>query len=327
MQVRNWIGTLNGIDASFDAEGYLRTMVERGLAKYAVGQLERGSESGRLHLQYFVQMERSRRLAHMRSVICDRSHWEPMYGSVAQARAYATKDDTRVEGPWEFGLMSSVGKRRGLEEAVDCVKAGMSLSKVAEEFSLAWVAHGRGLTSLRQQLKLDADRRSFGPEGPEVWVLWGPSGTRKSRFVAARWPDAFWKAPESKWWDGYSGQETVVLDDFKDYAMPLVELQRLLDWYPLWVEVKGGSDADDGQEVRPDLEHQPGRLVSQGGPTSHRPPPNLRLRRALRPPDRVPGRVGSFPPAWAGGRGWGNTRAQPRDPPWTRCPRRHRQLA
>ena len=35
-------------------------MVERGLAKYAVGQLERGSESGRLHLQYFVQMERSR---------------------------------------------------------------------------------------------------------------------------------------------------------------------------------------------------------------------------------------------------------------------------
>ena len=104
-------------------------------------------------------------------------------------------------------------------------------------------------------------------------MLWGPSGTGKSRFVAARWPDAFWKAPESKWWDGYSGQETVVLDDFKDYAMPLVELQRLLDWYPLWVEVKGGSDADDGQEVRPDLEHQPGRLVSQGGPTSHRPPP------------------------------------------------------
>ena len=91
---------------------------------------------------------------------------------------------------------------------------------MAEEFSLAWVAHGRGLTSLRQQLKLDADRRSFGPEGPEVWVLWGPSGTGKSRFVAACWPDAFWKAPESKWWDGYSGQETVVLDDFKDYAMP-----------------------------------------------------------------------------------------------------------
>ena len=40
------------------------------------------------------------------------------------------------------------------------MKAGMSLSKVAEEFSLAWVAYGRGLTSLRQQLKPDADRPS-----------------------------------------------------------------------------------------------------------------------------------------------------------------------
>ena len=151
-------------------------MVERGLAKYAVGQLERGSETGRLHLQYFVQMERSRRLAHMRTVICDRSHWEPMYGSVAQARAYATKEDTRVEGPWEFGLMSSVGKRRGLEEAVDCVKAGMALSKVAEEFSLAWVAHGRGLTSLRQQLKLDADRRPSGPRARRYGCYGGLPG-------------------------------------------------------------------------------------------------------------------------------------------------------
>ena len=88
---------------------------------------------------------------------------------------------------------------------------------------------------------MDADRRSFGPEGPEVWVLWGPSGTGKSRFVAKRWPKAFWKSPEAKWWDGYAGQEVVVLDDFKDYAMPLVDLQRLLDWYPLWVEVKGRS--------------------------------------------------------------------------------------
>ena len=143
--------------------------------------------------------------------------------------------------PWEYGALAAAGKRRGLDEAVDSVKAGVPLHEVAAEYSLAWVSHGKGLTSLRQMLKLDADRRSFGPDGPEVWVLWGPSGTGKSRWVAATWPDAFWKAPESKWWDGYSGQETVVLDDFKDYAMPLVELQRLLDWYPLWVEVKGGS--------------------------------------------------------------------------------------
>ena len=72
--------------------------------------------------------------------------------------------------------MSSVGKRRGLEEAVDCVKAGMALSKVAEEFSLAWVAHGRGLTSLRQQLKPDADRRSSAPRGRRYGCYGGLPG-------------------------------------------------------------------------------------------------------------------------------------------------------
>ena len=54
------------------------------------------------------------------------------------------------------------------------------------------------------------------PPGPGA----GVGVILERRFVAARWPDAFWKAPESKWWDGYSGRETVVLDDFKDYAMP-----------------------------------------------------------------------------------------------------------
>ena len=98
-----------------------------------------------------------------------------MYGSVAQARAYATKEDTRVEGPWEFSLMSSVGKRRGLEEAVDCVKAGMSLSKVAEEFSLAWVAMAEPDVPA-PAAELDADRRSFGPEARRYGCYGGLPG-------------------------------------------------------------------------------------------------------------------------------------------------------
>ena len=73
----------------------------------------------------------------------------------------------------------------------------------------------------------------MGPLGPQ-WHRQEPLG---SCYLARR----LLEVAGVKWWDGYSGQETVVLDDFKDYAMPLVELQRLLDWYPLWVEVKGGS--------------------------------------------------------------------------------------
>ena len=241
IQVRTWIATLHGCQEDTDYDEWMRRCFEGGHCKYICGQLERGEDTGRLHLQFMVQFDRSKRLNGVRAAISEQAHWEPVHGSTVQCKAYVTKEATRVAGPWEYGALAAAGKRRGLDEAVDSVKAGVPLHEVAAEYSLAWVSHGKGLTSLRQMLKLDADRRSFGPEGPEVWVLWGPSGTGKSRWVAATWPDAFWKSPESKWWDGYSGQETVVLDDFKDYAMPLVELQRLLDWYPLWVEVKGGS--------------------------------------------------------------------------------------
>ena len=48
----------------------------------------------------------------------------------------------------------------------------------------------------------------------------------------------------------------MVLDDFKDYAMPLVELQRLLDWYPCGWKSRA-ERADDGQEVRPDSNTSP----------------------------------------------------------------------
>ena len=88
-------------------------------------------------------------------------------GLICKPRPTAPKEATRVSGPWEYGCLSCVGKRRGLEEAIECVKGGVPLHVVAAEFSMAWVSHGKGLTSLRQQLKLDQDRRSFGPEGPE----------------------------------------------------------------------------------------------------------------------------------------------------------------
>ena len=73
-KARNWMGTMNGIDESFDGEGYLRSLVEIGLVKFAAGQLERG-ESGNIHLQYYIQRERQTTFATIKRQICDRSHW------------------------------------------------------------------------------------------------------------------------------------------------------------------------------------------------------------------------------------------------------------
>lgn len=217
-------------------------MLDGGKLSFGVLQLEEAPTTGQHHYQGYVQLPRKQRLTWLKRHVLEGAHWEVARGTAQQNIDYCTKADSRVAGPWRDGAMKSQGGAgTAFDEAVDAVKEGMPLHEVAAEWPGVWVRHGKGLCDLRQRLQLKRDRRSFGPDGPELWVLYGPSGTGKSRFVAEHWPDAFWKIPGEKWWDGYEEHETVVLDDFKVGELRLTDLQRLIDWNPLWVEVKGGA--------------------------------------------------------------------------------------
>lgn len=240
-QARCWCGTLHLSEQGLDGSAYLEEKHATNLIKYGIGQIEECPTTGRRHLQFYVQLHRSQRLTWLKAKIDSEAHWEPARGSFEENKKYCTKEESRIEGPWEVGIPARQGKQTGLDEATELVVSGTPLSEVAKLFPVVWVRHGRGLADLRKTLCLETDRREFGPDGPELWVLWGPAGSGKSRWVKEHWPDAFWKAPYSTWWDGYGTHETVVLDDFKDDGMRLTDFQRLIDWYPLWVEVKGGS--------------------------------------------------------------------------------------
>jgi len=54
-------------------------------------------------------------------------------------------------------------------------------------------------------------------------------------------PDAYIK-DQSKWWDGYTGQQTVILDDLDSDCLSH-HLKIWLDKYPCFGEFKGGKTA------------------------------------------------------------------------------------
>jgi len=64
--------------------------------------LEKGAE-GTVHLQFFVNFQKNdkKRLAGMKKIDA-KAHWEPVKVNNG-ADTYCMKEDTRVDGPWEFG--------------------------------------------------------------------------------------------------------------------------------------------------------------------------------------------------------------------------------
>lgn len=72
-------------------------------------------------------------------------------------------------------------------------------------------------------------------------VHWGVSGSGKTRAVYDEFgrDDMYVKDPTNIWWCGYEGQRCILIDEFYG-TMQFSYLQRLLDRYPMTMEIKGG---------------------------------------------------------------------------------------
>jgi len=209
--------------------------------EYAVWQKEQG-ESGTVHLQGYAIFAKTLRLTALKK-ICPRAHWETRRGTHAQAKEYASKTDTRLGGPWEFGQEDAAllgqGKRSDLLSLKRALDDGMTERAIASgEHFPVWAKYGKVVQRYRRLTMPQRDWLS------EVVVYWGEPGIGKtSRARHEAGPDAFWLSKpggQTTWWDDYDGQEVVVIDEF--YGWIARDLMcRLCDRYPLNVETKGGS--------------------------------------------------------------------------------------
>lgn len=117
---------------------------------------------------------------------------------------------------------------------------GGSLLSVAELDFGAFCRYNRAFSLYRN---LRAEPRSFQTQ---CIVLYGPSGSGKTRAAASYDPgNTFFLArPRDKhgsvWWNGYDGQRTIVVDEFYGWLQRDF-VQRLIDRYPLRLEVKGDT--------------------------------------------------------------------------------------
>lgn len=211
---------------------------------YCIGQLESG-ESGTPHWQLLIKFKHPVRLNQLKKIF-PRCHAEVRKGSEIQAIEYVTKEDSRIESLIPYGisleqveaLLTSTSNSRapsGLSKIKDLMDAGATETEIADEFFGDWVRHYR---AFRAYKLLKQSPRTL-TEAPTVVVIWGPTGTGKSRYCLEQFPCAYWKQ-RSNWWDGYASQDVVILDEFYGW-LPFDFILRLCDRYPLMLETKGGQ--------------------------------------------------------------------------------------
>jgi len=209
---------------------------------FLIYQEERGEE-GTCHFQGYVSFNIRKHFDAVRRLMA-RAHWEPRRGTHQEARAYCSKEETRVAGPFIFGddatlAVDQRGQRNDLIRVKRALDEGKSELQIAESDD-TFAAWAKYFKAIERYKRLKSVRARNWPTF--TTVLWGPPGTGKTRYVNDHAPGAYWvKKPigGAAFFDGYDGQEDVVIDEFYGW-LPFDLLCRMCDRYPLMVDTKGG---------------------------------------------------------------------------------------
>lgn len=203
---------------------------------YIVWQWEKCPTTGNLHMQGYAEFPNKIRwaAAGKRLGLGLGTHWEYRKGTQYQAIEYCKKPE-REFGPWELGQPAPCqGARSDLKECFEMIKNGASLLDIAEKQPGDAIRYHAGFS----KLIMLSQKNVF--EEKTVTVFVGETNAGKSHKC---WENAGINAyakDGSKWWDGYIGQEDVVISDY-DGAWPLIFLLNLFDKWPCRVESKGSS--------------------------------------------------------------------------------------
>lgn len=185
---------------------------------FSKGQLERCPTTERLHWQFIVCFKRKVRRRTVKIALGDDIHAE--LSNSPAANDYVHKEETSMGRRWEFGRTPHKQNSEVDWEVIwNCAKSG-DIENIPANVRV------NSYNAIRR-IQMDFMK----PEGvqKEVKVYWGPTGVGKSRKA---WEeaglDAYPKGPTTKFWDGYQGQENVVIDEFFGQIEVLIYLIILI---------------------------------------------------------------------------------------------------
>jgi len=184
-------------------------------------------ESGTPHLQGAVTFIVAKRMSALKK-LHSKAHWEVAVAS--DAALYCLKDGSDVVVNADH---RTPGRTKAFAKCVELIRAG-ELKRVREEYPEEYCRHGRKFKEYYRDV-VPAKHRER-----EVFWYWGKTGTGKTRKAVEEAGEDMWMSSGSlQWFDGYTGQANVIIDDIRPGTVPFHYLLRVLDRYAMKVPIKG----------------------------------------------------------------------------------------
>lgn len=230
---------------------FYRNLYSKGFVTWIIWGKETAPSTGTPHLQGALWTSQPKRLADMKRKI--NGAWIAVPGldkGPQHWNDYCSKQDAGMEAlgiepPFEdfkAQVPKGQGTRCDLLEVKRKIDNGTTINKLKDEDEhfKAFASHAKYFTEYAAH-----KRRRKEYTKPTVIVYYGPTGTNKTRRVYEEIPDIDdffrWDPNMDKWFDGYTGHDYVLFDEFRG-QLSIGQMLALLDGYPgTRVQFKGGT--------------------------------------------------------------------------------------
>lgn len=221
--LRSWAFT------SFDVE---EPVFDDKQMKYMIYGREVCPSTGKEHWQGFIYFYNKKTLRTIKRQVSDKWHFSACRGTTAENIAYCSKDGKFTE----HGDRPQKGKRTDLLVIKEDIMSGKRVETMMLEDPMLYHQYGRTLDKIEDVY----NRTKFRTEMTQGIWYYGPTGCGKSHAAFEGYSNEthYNLINDNGWWDGYRGQETVIINDFRGW-IPYDVLLQLVDKYPMSVKRRG----------------------------------------------------------------------------------------
>lgn len=235
---------------SLDPECVLDWMLKKGGEQIVVGREKH--QDGNLHLHVFVQFEKKKNLK--RADYFDIKGFHP---NIGQDKSFGNKDEKQskkdmiayvIKGgdyvEWGIDAKAYI-KASENHTALLCkklIRDEITLTQFVEQQPDMLLQLGKVEKNLKLYQNLKVMEKAITKDGfikRESYWIWGTPRIGKSFYVRRKYPQCYLKG-FNKWWDGYTVQEVVLLEEF-DSDFLAHHLKIWTDNYLFNAEIKGGT--------------------------------------------------------------------------------------